>query len=68
MTGAPGVSPAMPAGRAAGVGIHLSSLPGTCGIGDIGDSALAFLGELDSMGLNRAVILATIRVGANQVG
>lgn len=51
MTGTPGVTPAMPAGRVAGVCIHLTSLPGPYGIGDIGDSALTFLGEMDGMDL-----------------
>ena len=38
-------------GRQAGVGLHISSLPGSHGIGDIADSSLAFLDTLDGMGL-----------------
>jgi 4-alpha-glucanotransferase len=38
-------------GRQAGVGIHISSLPGEQGIGDIADSALAFLDTLTEMGI-----------------
>jgi 4-alpha-glucanotransferase len=37
--------------RQAGVGIHISSLPGQHGIGDIADSSLAFLDHLSEMGL-----------------
>ncbi|NND58099.1 MAG: 4-alpha-glucanotransferase [Xanthomonadales bacterium] len=36
-------------GRKAGVGIHISSLPGAHGIGDIADSALSFLDTLIEM-------------------
>jgi 4-alpha-glucanotransferase len=36
-------------GRQAGVGIHISSLPGDHGIGDIADSALSFLDKLVEM-------------------
>jgi 4-alpha-glucanotransferase len=35
----------------AGIGIHLSSLPGRYGIGDIGDSAQAFISEMAKMQL-----------------
>jgi 4-alpha-glucanotransferase len=36
----------------AGVGIHISSLPGRYGIGDIGDSAQAFISDLVKMQLS----------------
>jgi len=36
-------------GRRAGVGLHLVSLPGPYGIGDIGDSALSFIETLSDM-------------------
>jgi len=39
----------LPAGKSAGVGMHFVSLPGAHGIGDIGDSALAFIDTLSSM-------------------
>ncbi len=39
----------LPAGRRAGVGLHLVSLPGPYGIGDIGDSALSFINVLSDM-------------------
>jgi 4-alpha-glucanotransferase len=42
-------SPFPPAGRKAGVGMHFSSLAGPHGIGDIGDSAQAFVDALASM-------------------
>lgn len=43
-------SPAiLPAGKSAGVGMHFASLPGPHGIGDIGDSAKAFVDTLASM-------------------
>jgi len=46
----PGKSPAiLPVGKSAGVGMHIASLPGPHGIGDIGDSALAFIDTLASM-------------------
>ena len=38
--------------RAAGVGIHLASLPGAHGIGDIGDAALRFVDTLQTMGIS----------------
>ncbi len=38
-------------GRQAGVGLHISSLPGSHGIGDIADSSLAFLDTLVETGL-----------------
>jgi 4-alpha-glucanotransferase len=38
-------------GRQAGVGLHISSLPGPHGIGDIGDCALSFLDDLNEMGI-----------------
>lgn len=45
-----GKSPAiLPAGKSAGVGMHFASLPGPHGIGDIGDSAMAFVDTLASM-------------------
>ncbi len=39
----------LPNGKKAGVGMHFTSLPGPYGIGDIGDSALAFIDKLSSM-------------------
>ena len=42
-------STVFPNGRNAGIGMHFSSLPGAYGIGDIGDSALAFVDKLVSM-------------------
>ena len=39
----------MKAGRQAGVGLHISSLPGPHGIGDIADCALSFLDKLIEM-------------------
>jgi 4-alpha-glucanotransferase len=36
-------------GRQAGVGLHISSLPGRHGIGDIADCALSFLDKLEEM-------------------
>jgi len=36
-------------GRQAGVGMHISSLPGKHGIGDIADSSLAFIDQLTEM-------------------
>ena len=39
----------MKMGRQAGVGLHISSLPGEHGIGDIADSALSFLDKLVEM-------------------
>jgi len=48
----PGNSQAiLPAGKSAGVGMHFASLPGAHGIGDIGDSALAFVDTLSSMNI-----------------
>ncbi|MGD8357643.1 MAG: 4-alpha-glucanotransferase [Lysobacterales bacterium] len=41
----------MSMGRRAGVSIHLSSLPGEYGIGDIADSALSFVDRVVEMGL-----------------
>ncbi len=38
-------------GRQAGVGIHITSLPGRYGIGDIADSALDFIDVMSDMGL-----------------
>ena len=37
--------------KRAGVGLHISSLPGKHGIGDIADSSLAFLDSLSAMEL-----------------
>jgi 4-alpha-glucanotransferase len=42
---------ALPPGRQAGVCLHLTSLPGAYGIGDIGQSALQFVDSLASMNL-----------------
>lgn len=42
----------LPASRAAGVGLHFSSLPGPHGIGDIGDGALKFVDTLGRMKLS----------------
>jgi len=39
-------------GRRAGVLMHISSLPGEYGIGDIGDSARAFIDALDDMDIS----------------
>ena len=39
----------LPTGKKAGVGLHFASLTGPYGIGDIGDSALAFIDKLASM-------------------
>ncbi len=39
----------MKMGRQAGIGLHISSLPGEHGIGDIADSALSFLDKLVEM-------------------
>ncbi|WP_424947973.1 4-alpha-glucanotransferase [Candidatus Spongiihabitans sp.] len=39
----------LPTGRRAGVGMHFSSLPGAYGIGDIADSAQAFIEALANM-------------------
>jgi 4-alpha-glucanotransferase len=44
-------SVALGLGRLAGVGIHLSSLPGPYGVGDIGDCAKTFVDQLAAMGL-----------------
>jgi len=41
----------MQMGRQAGVGLHISSLPGEHGIGDIADSALSFINKLHGMGI-----------------
>ena len=38
-------------GRQAGVGLHFTSLPGPYGIGDIADSAMAFIDQLVGMKL-----------------
>ncbi len=42
----------MSAGRQAGIGLHISSLPGPHGIGDIADSSLAFLDTLVEMDMS----------------
>jgi 4-alpha-glucanotransferase len=42
----------LPDDRAAGVGLHFTSLPGPHGIGDIGDGALKFIDTLTNMGLS----------------
>ena len=42
----------LPDSKKAGVGIHFTSLSGPYGIGDIGDSALAFVDTLVSMGIS----------------
>ncbi len=41
----------LPADRRAGVSLHLSSLPGPYGIGELGDSALRFVDTLKSTGM-----------------
>lgn len=41
----------LPPGRQAGVCLHITSLPGPFGIGEIGASALALIGTLKKMGL-----------------
>ena len=38
-------------GRQAGIGMHISSLPGPHGIGDIADSSLEFVDQLNEMGI-----------------
>jgi 4-alpha-glucanotransferase len=51
-TVADGSQPAiLPSGKKAGVCMHFTSLAGQYGIGDIGDSALAFVDELVSMNI-----------------
>ena len=42
----------LPSGKKAGVGMHFASLAGPYGIGDIGDSALAFIDKLTSMNID----------------
>lgn len=42
----------LPAGKTAGVGMHFASLAGPHGIGDIGDSALAFVDTMARMNLD----------------
>jgi 4-alpha-glucanotransferase len=42
----------LPGRHTAGVALHISSLPGPHGIGDIGDAALGFLETLRAMGLS----------------
>ncbi len=41
----------MQMGRRAGVGLHISSLPGEHGIGDIADSSMSFVDTLAAMGI-----------------
>ena len=41
----------MKMGRQAGIGMHISSLPGEHGIGDIADSSLSFIDQLDEMNI-----------------
>jgi len=43
---------AFPVGRKAGVCLHLTSLPGRFGIGEIGDNALHFVDWMKAMGLS----------------
>ncbi len=51
--GATSASPnALPAGRRAGVGLHITSLPGPYGIGEIGPEARAFVDTMGRMGLS----------------
>jgi len=38
-------------GRQAGIGMHISSLPGDHGIGDIADSSLSFIDQLNEMNI-----------------
>lgn len=49
----------LPADKKAGVGMHFTSLPGPHGIGDIGDSALAFVDRLVSMNVSYWQFLPT---------
>jgi 4-alpha-glucanotransferase len=42
---------AMPSKRAAGISMHITSLPGRYGIGEIGDEARAFVDTMSRMGL-----------------
>ncbi len=51
--------------RSAGVLLHLSSLPGECGIGSLGDEALAFLDFLAAAGQSYWQVLP---VGPDDVG
>ena len=44
-------SEVLPPGRQAGVGLHLTSLPGRYGIGEIGNEAYAFIDSMQKMGL-----------------
>ena len=43
------VSTLLKMGRQAGLGLHITSLPGHCGIGDIADSARWFIDRLTEM-------------------
>ncbi len=45
-------SEVLPRGRQAGVGLHLASLPGPYGIGEIGTEAYAFIDAMKKMGLH----------------
>ena len=42
----------LPSGKKAGVGMHFASLAGPYGVGDIGDSALAFIDKLTRMNID----------------
>lgn len=46
-------------GRQAGVAMHITSLPGEHGVGDIGDSAMKFIDQLEEMNLGVWQILPT---------
>ena len=52
MTRSPSNNPAMPATRRAGVCLHVTSLPGAYGIGEIGPAAHRFVDDMVSMGLS----------------
>lgn len=51
--------PVLPRTPKAGVGLHLTSLPGPSGIGDVGDAALAFVDTLAAMRLSTWQFLPT---------
>jgi len=54
-----GKASVLPVDKKAGVGMHFTSLPGPHGIGDIGDSALAFVDRLVSMDIGYWQFLPT---------
>ena len=52
MTRSPSDNPAMPSARRAGVCLHVTSLPGDYGIGEIGAAAREFVDAMADMGLS----------------